>query len=105
VKASLPPERRTPIRPVSLSQDSEIEKGARPPRALFSAPSRKTVGRSKKFQTNRHDDIMRSAGREARPRYARGGRAPQHRSLGLIHHRAVLEAGAPIFPHGRLVAF
>jgi hypothetical protein len=51
----------------AFNPNSEIEKGARPPRALFSAPSRKTVGRSKKFQTSRLDGVVQSAGREARP--------------------------------------
>jgi len=50
-----------------FTPNSEMEKGARPPRALFSAPSRKTMGRSKKFQTSRLDGVVQSAGREARP--------------------------------------
>ena len=42
-------------------------KGSAPAPGLFSAPSRKTVGRSKKFQTSRWDGVVQSAGREARP--------------------------------------
>ena len=42
-------------------------KGSAPaPGAVFRA-SRKNVGRSKKFQAGRLDDVVRSAGRGARP--------------------------------------
>ena len=56
--------------------NSEIERGARSPRALFSAPSRKTpaVGNCA-WSENR--SWSKNAGREGASSHARGGRAPR----------------------------
>jgi hypothetical protein len=56
--------------------NSEIEKGARPPRAQFSAPSRKTTARGMvpRVTTNH---LAPNAGREGASSHARGGRDPQ----------------------------
>ena len=63
--------------------NSEIEWGARPPRAQFSAPSRKTVERTKKFQTHDVLNAFQSAGREARSATPGAGVLPELRSNGL----------------------
>ena len=56
--------------------NSEIEKGARPPQAQFSAPSRKTTARGMvpRVTTNHRAP---NAGREGASSHARGGRDPQ----------------------------
>jgi len=51
-------------------------KGSAPAPGAVVRASRKTVGRSKKFQTRRLDDVVRSAGREARPATPVAGMLP-----------------------------
>ena len=76
---------------MKLNLNSEMERGARPPQALFSAPSRKTPAAgncAEASNLSRAED----AGREAASSYARGGRAPRTSDFGL--NRLLLTAQA-----------
>jgi hypothetical protein len=59
-----------------LNLNSEIELGARPPRALFYAPSRKTSATGNIAETW-NSSRAEYAGREGASSHARGGRAPR----------------------------
>jgi hypothetical protein len=66
----------------AFNPDSETEVGARPPRALFSAPSRKTPAAGNSAEA-RNLSPAEDAGREGASSHARGGRAPRASEFGF----------------------
>ena len=71
-----------PIGSRLLTPNSEIERGARPPLALFSAPSRKTPAAGNCAQAW-NPPLAENAGREGASSHARGGRAPRTSEFGF----------------------
>jgi hypothetical protein len=73
----------------SFIPNSETERGARPPRALFSAPSRKTP-EAGNYAEARNPSWAEDAGREGAASNARGGRAPRTTECRFIRVRPCL---------------
>ena len=78
---------------------SEAETGARPPRAQFSAPSRKTPATGNGAEAG-NASWAKDAGREGASSNARGGRAPQTPASGL---NPPAEQTARAFGEGRVI--
>ena len=74
----------------AFNPDSETEVGARPPRALFSAPSRKTPAAENCARSDNRS-WAKNAGRKGASSDARGGHAP--RCFGVRAERATKPAG------------
>ena len=73
--------------PTNLNPNSERDRGARPPRAQFSAPSRKTPVADNCVEVV-NSPQAENAGREGASSDARGGRAPLTSEFGLSSTRA-----------------
>ena len=72
----------SPAGPPKVAQRFKIERGPRPPRALFSAPSRKTPTAGNCAE-GANPPRVEDAGREGAASNARGGRAPRTSEFGL----------------------